>query len=78
MKNNNDLFQQLQKTKELLSIHDGEVQLQNIPEFTSSELFQEFNGYEKIIFSLDMTVNQAIQKIADAMSNEIIEQEIER
>jgi len=58
-------IQQLQTIKEKLQQYHGATKLQNIPEITSSVLYQNLST--NIIISLDQTVSDVLKKINDAL-----------
>jgi len=60
-------LQQLQKAKELLSFYHGSTQLQNIPEFASSELYNDLAN-RKIKLPLDKTVANTIKEINETFN----------
>lgn len=63
-------FQSLASAKEELQAYHGATKLQNIPEFTSSELYQSLTM--GISVSLDQTVSQVLARINDALSEKSI------
>jgi len=62
--------QQLQTIKEKLQQYHGATKLQNIPEITSSALYQ--NLFTTITISLDQTVSEVLKKINDALNTDSI------
>jgi hypothetical protein len=60
----------LQTTKKVLSGYHGATQLQNIPEFTSSALYQELMQKKIVSLALDQTVTKALEQIVEALTLE--------
>ena len=70
MESPNQLFQQLEQVKALLSIRHGATKLQNIPGFISSVLYTTLTASMSIDISL--TVCEVLQRIATTLSAESV------
>lgn len=71
MNKEKDLLNHINNTKQILEGYHGATKLSNIPEFTSSQLFQNLNTIN-INLSLDQTVTSALNQLSNILSAESI------